>query len=79
MPTFQIRITNETFASTNNHEGHSLDDVTVQAIKAALQIGTEEVAAGKDFFGAEVKVETANEVVKRFIVSVGASPLTLND
>lgn len=76
MPTFQITIVNETFASSNNHDGHSLDDAAAEAIKAALQIGTEEVAGGKQYFGAEVRVETANAVMKRFVVSVGASALT---
>ena len=77
MPTFQISIVNETFASSNDHEGHSLDEATAQAIRGALQIGAEEVAAGKQYFGAEVKVETANEVVVRYVVSVGASRLAL--
>ena len=79
MPTFQISITNETFASSNSHDVHSLDDATAQALTAALRIGSEEVAGGKPFFAAEVKVGTANETVGRFVVSIGASPLAISD
>lgn len=77
MPTFQISIVNETFASSNDHEMHSLDDASAEALKAALQIGSDEVAGGKQFFAAEVKVETSNELVGRFVVSIGASPLAI--
>ena len=77
MPSFQISIVNETFTSSNNHDGLSLDDATAQAIKGALQIGSDEVVRGKQFFAAEVTVKSANEMVGRFIVSVGASPLLM--
>ena len=77
MPTFQINIVNETFTSSNNHEGLTLDDATAQALKGALDIGTDEIVRGKQFFAAEVTVASANEVVGRFIVSVGASPLVI--
>jgi len=70
MATFQISITNDTFASSNSQEVHSLDAATAQALKAALQIGSDEVVGGKRFFAAEVKVETANETVRRFVVSM---------
>ena len=77
MPTFQISVVNETFTSSDSQEVNSLDEATARALRAALQIGSEEVAGGKKFFAAEVKVESANEVLSRFIVSIGASPLSL--
>jgi hypothetical protein len=77
MPTFKISVTNESFAATDQHDVASLDTATAEAIRAALQIGTDEVVAGKQFFAAEVKVEAANEVVRRFVVSLGASRLAL--
>lgn len=77
MPSFQITIDNETFSSSNNHEVHSLDAASAQALSAALRIGSDEVLAGNKFFAAEVKVETANEVVGRFVVSIGTSSLII--
>lgn len=77
MPTFTISVIDETFASSNDHEGPSVDMASAHAIEAALQIGAAEVIGGKSFFAAEVKVETANETVRRFVVSVGAAPLVI--
>ena len=77
MPVFTIRIVNEHFAQSNNHEVHSLDRASSQALRGALEIGVDEVVNGKSFFAAEIRVETANEVVGRFMVSIGASPLQL--
>lgn len=77
MPIFTISVVNETFAASDQHDVASLDSATAEALRAALQIGTDEVVGGERFFAAEVKVETANEVVRRFIVSVGASPISI--
>lgn len=77
MPTFEISIVNESFSSSNDHEEHSLDEATTKALTGALQIGAGEVISGKNLFAAEVRVSTANEVVRRFVVSVSASPLQL--
>lgn len=77
MPTFQITIVNETFSSSNNHEVQSLDSATSQALSAALRIGSDEVIGGNKFFAAEIKVETANEVVSRFVVSIGTTALAI--
>ena len=77
MPIFTISVVNESFTASDEHDVPSLDRATAEALRAALQIGTDEVVGGERFFAAEVKVETANEVVGRFIVSVGASPISL--
>lgn len=77
MPTFQISIVNETFASSNDHEAQSLDAASAEALAAALRIGSDEVVGGQKLFAAEVKVETANAVVGRFVVTVSASPLAI--
>lgn len=79
MPTFTINVVNETFSSSNNHEGASVDAAKAQALKAALGIGGEEIMGGKQFFAAEVKIGTANETVGRFVVSIGTSPLQIDD
>lgn len=75
MPTFRITVTNQTFSASDDHELASLADATRQGIKAALDIGTDEVANGKPFFGAEVHVEEGDETLGKFVVSVGMSPI----
>lgn len=79
MPTFTIKIVNETFNSSNNHSGSSMDAAKTQALKGALAVGAEEIIGGKQFFAAEVKIDTANETVARFVVSIGTSPLQITD
>ena len=44
-----------------------------------LAIGSEEVVDGKEFFGAEVKIEKGDELLRRFVVSIGASPIAPNN
>lgn len=75
MPTFCITVVNETFHSSNHHEAATATEAQQRAVKAALEIGIEEVSKGKPFFGAEVKIEDGDELVGRFVVSMGASPL----
>jgi hypothetical protein len=75
MPTFRVTVLNETFESCNQHEASTVSDAYQRAIKGALEIGIEEISKGKSFFGAEVKVESGDVLVGRYVVSVGASPL----
>lgn len=75
MPTFRISVINQTFRASNEHELPSFDEATRQGIKAALEIGTDEVTNGKSFFGAEVHVEEGEETRGKFVVSVGMSPI----
>ena len=58
----------------NEHELSTAEEARCEAVKAALQIGAEEVIKGKPFFGAEAIVEHDNQVVERFVVSIGVSP-----
>jgi hypothetical protein len=44
-------------------------------LRAALQIGTEEVCRGSPFFAAEVRIESDGDLRERFLVSMGQSPL----
>lgn len=75
MPVFRISVVNETFSACDEHELPTYSEARTEAIKGALEIGSEEVAKGKEFFGAEVKVEKGGELVGRFVVSVGAFPI----
>ena len=75
MPTFRISVLNETFSACDEHELDTATDARAEAIKGALAIGSDEVTKGKQFFGAEVKIEHGDGLIERFVVSVGASPL----
>lgn len=72
---FKISVVNETFATSEDHEAPSVETARSRALQAALQIGVDELLRGKNFFAAEVKVEAADELLHRLVVSVGASPI----
>ena len=74
MPTFQITIINDTFASRSEQELDHLDTAKRQGLKGALEIGVDQVMDGQPLFAAEVVVAHGN-TRERFIVTIGASPL----
>jgi hypothetical protein len=75
MPMYRITVVNQTFRASNEHECPSTDAAREHGIRAALAIGSDEVTKGKPFFGAEVRVENGDEILGRFLVSIGSSPL----
>jgi hypothetical protein len=75
MPASRIRITNKDFESSCEANASGLEAVRSEALRAALQIGTDEVCAGKPFFGAEIAIENEHEPVERLIIAIGTSPL----
>lgn len=75
VPSYCISVINHTFRASDHYELSSFEDARAQAIKAALEIGSDEVANGTPFFGAEVVVEEGEEILARFVVSIGASSL----
>ena len=77
MPVFRVSVVNETFESSNHHDAATVSEAQQRAIKGALEIGVEELSKGKPFFGAEVRVENGDELVSRFVVSMGVSALQL--
>ena len=78
MPMLRISVINETFNSSNQHEAATLSDAQQRAITGALEIGVQEVSKGKPFFAAEVQVENGHELLGRFVVSMGWSPLQMS-
>ncbi len=78
MSVFRISVVNETFRASDEHELATASEARMEALKGALAIGSDEVTNGKQFFGAEVTVEKDGELVERFVVSVGASPIEPN-
>jgi hypothetical protein len=75
VPLFRITVTNRTFTACDDHDLPSFDAARMQGIKAALDIGSDEVASGNPFFAAEVMVAEGDETLGRFVVSVGASSI----
>ena len=75
MQTYRISVINQTFRATDQHELPSFEAARIYGFKAALAIGTEEVINGNPFFGAEILVEDGDELLGRFVVSIGASQL----
>jgi hypothetical protein len=75
MPTFHISVINSNFGASNNHELPTAEAARRLGVKGALGIGADEIGNGKEFFGAEVRIEEGEETVARYVVSVGASPL----
>jgi hypothetical protein len=75
MPTFRIRIINKDSEAACEANAHSPDAARSEALRAALQIGSDEVCAGKPFFGAEVTIENEHEPTERLVIAIGASSL----
>jgi hypothetical protein len=75
VPLFRISVLNETFSACGEHELATASDAKTEGIKGALAMGSDEVSKGKQYFGAEVKIEEGDELVGCFVVSVGASPI----
>ena len=74
MPKYLIRLVNDEFRAENEEEHPDAALAGKEAVRGALEVGVEQVLAGKRFYGAEVTVADGN-ILERFVVSVGASPL----
>ena len=75
MPIVRIHIINSEFAVCEDVDVSSPEMAREQALKGALEIATEEVRNGKPFFGAEVRIESADDTLDRLMVAVGVSSL----
>jgi hypothetical protein len=75
MQTYRIRITNADFESSCEANAHNRDAARSEALRAALQIGTDEICEGQPFFGAEVQIENEHAPTERLLIAIGASPL----
>jgi hypothetical protein len=73
--TFQLHIVNSDFTADGVFDADNVEAARKQALKGALQIGTDEICKGASFFGAEVHLGTDGELMERFLVSIGQSTL----
>ena len=77
MPNFQILVVNSDFTARNEIEAEDVDAARRHGLRAALEIGTDELCKGSTpVFGAEVKVERHGEPKERFMVVLGQTPLS---
>lgn len=75
MPTFHVHVLNREFEASNSVEAPDVERARIYGLRAALQIGTDEVCNGVSFFGAEVRVERDGQVEERMLVGIGSSQL----
>ena len=76
MAGFTITIINEEFTASEERECSDPQAARAHAVKAALDIAAEQVAAGRPFCGAHVTIrEGDGEELIQLVVSAGAAPL----
>ncbi len=75
MATYRISINNRDFRASEDIEASGLEAARTEALRGALNIGTDEVCEGKTFFGAEISIEGDGEAPERLMVAIGTSPL----
>jgi hypothetical protein len=75
MANYNLSIVNGHFKSVAVLKADDENRAWQEAIKAAVQIGADQVSHGNPFFGAEVSLKEGERLVGRYVVSVGAVPL----
>ena len=76
MPIFRIHVRNRDFESLADGDHADSAEAMLAGLKGVLQIGSEEVCAGKPFFGAEISIALEDEIVERRMVAIGSSMLS---
>jgi hypothetical protein len=78
MSTFTITIVNEEFSASEQRECENAPSARTHAVKSALDIAAEQVAAGRPFFAAHVTIrEDERDELTHLVVSAGAAPLKM--
>lgn len=75
MPTYRISIVNRDFTATEDIEAADANAARRQALRGALNIGTDEVCDGKSFFGAEITIQADRAAPERLMLAIGTSSL----
>ena len=75
MPTYRVTIINEHFSQEGEQEAANAVEAWKKAIGSAIEIAGDQVSHGSPFFGAEVKIEEGSNLIGRYVVAVGATPL----
>ena len=77
MPTFSMNIVNRNFASSNSLAASNPEEARSEALRSALQMGSEEVIKGNSFFAAEIGIQCGEKIIERMAVAIGASTMQL--
>ena len=75
MPTYRISIVNKDFTATEDIDAADVAAARTEALKGALQIGTDEICEGKMFFGAEISIQGNGKATERLMIAIGATSL----
>jgi len=75
MPAYHITIINQDYRSSEDIEAATPAAARTEALRGALNIGTDEVCEGKMFFGAEVSIAGDGTTPERLKVAIEVSPL----
>lgn len=75
MPSYRICIVNKDFTASEDIDAPNAAAARTEALRGALNIGTDEVCEGKMFFGAEISVQGDGGNPERMMVAIGTSPL----
>lgn len=75
MPIFRISVVNDSFCAISEHDCQDFEAARKQGVAGALAMGMEAIAKGREFFGAEVRVDQGHEPPRRFVISVAAQAL----
>ena len=75
MPAYHVSIVNKDFSASEDIEASTPAAARSEALRGALNIGTDEVCGGKMFFGAEISIRGDGGTTERLMVAIGASPL----
>ena len=74
MPNFHIKVVNEEFSVSEERNLPDAAAAREEALRGAIAIGVDQLCDGARLFGAEVSVDEDDGEIRRFVVTVGASP-----
>ena len=75
VPAYRITIVNKDFTASEDVEAAGSDVARTEALRGALNIGTDEICEGKMFFGAEITIQGDGKAPEWLMVAIGASSL----
>lgn len=75
VPAYRITIVNKDFSASEDVDASSTDAARTEALRGALNIGTDEICEGKMFFGAEISIQGNGGAPERLMVAIGTTPL----
>lgn len=75
MPAYRITIINKDFKASEDIEAASHVAARIEALRGALNIGTDELCHGKSFFGAEINIQENGGTPERLMVAIGMTLL----